>query len=746
MTARALLCGIDSYPGLKGGLSAAELPGGVDAALALYDYLVAQRGVLPADIRLHLAPIGATAAARHPAALGASFAELQASLRALRQGGLGTTEQLFVFFSGHGFRFGSDFGDEPEDVLVCGDFISVEETGHLCVRLSNLQRVLAGLGPGEQYFFIDCCRNRASREALGVGTLGINMNPSQRGGPSQFTLTSTGPDRSAVASAAFINALLDGLAGAGQAKEWYPDDASGRERLEVRFEALYRYVQGRLTSEQHQVPERRAHGGGLGVLKVIDPPPRLFCTIHVAGVAPADSLSAVAWRQSLRAEPIALPGGQGRYELLPGRYTMQVAGEGYVVTPPSQWLPLYEPREVAFTAVAGATPPTGPLESFPDLPTPNSHLPVTVSFSFPGHGQHLHIEDLAGRKITERSGAPERLLPGDYQAVITEAGKRTRIPFAIAVDARRSAPVTVPLRLPEPADATQRALLAAAGTSDGWGAPSEALGPLADRSLSLWLSLLAMMTVTRYQGHLATRVGLPALVRGAGEATLLVLCAAEQAPAARVLATAGDVLLLLEKHTAVPGLWFGALGLRPGAHVLELQLGEAVLLLPLHLQPGRVSTVVRVQRPELPATLNHYLLPDGPERPELAGVHPLVAMKRLEAAQHAYESGLPLPDESGDGDLRDVDPLTECQRAYSLMRGGQALEAQAAVQRLLGRYPDLPDLPALARLTDLPPPPPAPGAPLLSEGLLTLAPTGHLAGYPDPALLDLCSPFTCWRR
>ena len=69
------------------------------------------------------------------------------------------TEELFVFFSGHGYCFQESLEKRAIDVLVAGDFVSAAASGTKCLKLQEVQEKLYGiLGGQHHYYFIDACR------------------------------------------------------------------------------------------------------------------------------------------------------------------------------------------------------------------------------------------------------------------------------------------------------------------------------------------------------------------------------------------------------------------------------------------------------------------------------------------------------------------------------------------------------------------------------------------------------------
>ena len=242
MPRRGLIIAIEHYANLEEGL-AGNLDGTHQSALDFRRWLIEEHGVAPGDIVF---------CAEDPAlperTAGATKPELEDELDRLRAAGFNQTEQLYCYIAGHGFTYEDGDNQRIADVLLLQDYRRRTVSGNACVRLDELRTWLMGaLGPGDHYYFVDCCRNRVGTAEISVGQLGLSRVTGSSGAPKTYTLYSTIDGSVAAVESGFSRELIDGLNGTGRAKEWREDDAA----MQVRFDPLSDYV-------------RRHLGGGAG--------------------------------------------------------------------------------------------------------------------------------------------------------------------------------------------------------------------------------------------------------------------------------------------------------------------------------------------------------------------------------------------------------------------------------------------------------------------------------------------------
>jgi hypothetical protein len=775
VTSRAVVIGIESYAQCKAGLTGNLLPGVTTDALHFYDWLIRDARLKPEGIFLHLQPASGTPAQAHPRAVDASYDAICDSLYTLRERYVSQTERLYVFFSGHGFQFGSDIACRPEDVLVGADFVDLRRSGNRTLRVGELLAVLAGLGPGEQYYFLDACRNLISPAALSVGNLGINLPPSPLGPPSQFVLFSTGQGMTAAAPTPFVATLVDGLRGAGQAKQWGFDDsdAGGGERLLVSFQSLFGHVSGVLGARSGQPPSRQIYGDAPGELVVLYPPgpePITECVVHVSGIAPQDVVIATAQLGPMVAATVNLTGGSG---VLPLRsalpYMVSInGGAKYTITPARRAAPLFQPLTLDFSAAPRAIsfnedPDAEPGAAAVAEWAAGAAREVPVRVRVPAVNALTAVElrgrvrDAAGRlRQIEHHLLPASqlaaepgvwlvpLLPGAYEAVLYEAGKVIDTQPLVVEPESPGVPVAaVELAPPPIADPLQQALRVTILLHDSrlarW------LRQSADNSLAVTLALVAAdlawpTDLVEKRAWIESALALPA----AGQPGLLLLVAGPRGEAPTV---SGLDAPPLREHPDLSGLYTGFAPLPPADYTGTLRIGGEAHLASWPVLPGRLTAVVVVARPELPPSYNLYLLParhaeSALSDADLRGLEPYATARLLESAASALGRRAPLPA----GAAESADPLLALMQAYTLLRTGQNAAAQALLAELAVRCPGLPDVAMLQRLSQRQGAPDGAAAgaptalPLFREGAAALS-AAERAAWGDSAAVSYSGPF-----
>ena len=326
MAKRALIIAIENYPQVEGG-PAKTLPGTLDAAKAFEQWLQA-KWKADRDEEQRAATTG-TAVAMTPqppetvvwfcsepkadlgrgpemTECGASLNEITSCLRKLRTVGANSTEELFVFFSGHGLTFNAGATGRT-DYLLTSDFQSTD-TPHCCLNFDGLVVWLRDhLGPGVHYYFVDACRNVVTPADMVPGPFPLGIDPQSAGEPSTFVLQSTFQGATASASTAFPEALLDGLRGAGRSKR-YRDDLDNA--MVVHYGSLREYIAESMRGQRAMSKTTGDTSEADAVLATIRPIPRVTCTVRVDQAAPGDTgvvLLRRGPRGAFEQRPLALP-------------------------------------------------------------------------------------------------------------------------------------------------------------------------------------------------------------------------------------------------------------------------------------------------------------------------------------------------------------------------------------------------------------------------------------------------------
>ncbi|MGB8246167.1 MAG: hypothetical protein WCF76_20080, partial [Pseudolabrys sp.] len=115
MAVRALIIAVEHYPRVVGGGIAKTLPGTLQAGLRFKDWLLKKwkqekRNGADSQLIFCSEPV-------QPGDSGASSSEIRMALLSLKERGQSATEELYVFFSGHGFSFFDKPGSRA-DILI----------------------------------------------------------------------------------------------------------------------------------------------------------------------------------------------------------------------------------------------------------------------------------------------------------------------------------------------------------------------------------------------------------------------------------------------------------------------------------------------------------------------------------------------------------------------------------------------------------------------------------------------------
>ena len=418
MSSRGLIIAIEQYT--QSQELAHQITGAAKAGRDFFDWLRTNKNVAPKDV---YACVDADGYPYPPEVrrFSTTRESIVDALAAIVNDGQDQTEELFVFYSGHGFSFKDSTDQRALDVLVASDFVSVSESGTKCIRLPDMQaKLFSILGGKSHYYFLDACRTQLNSDDVEPIPLGRKLGRvAQRGTPSTYTLFSTASGRAADIESEFTPALLDGLKGKGQAKDYTPDG-----RLFVQFPRLKSYVQSRLKSQQ--VDEKK-DGNGEGRILEIVPIPQYHCKVTVQGGTPQDQYIA-------RLAPIQTP-----------QFATQVSFTGNVADIP------YPPGNLQLEILQESQklrrvlpPRAAPLDFFDDctaefvIPLPSifesvdmgeevgTHQSANVRFDAP-FGTTVDATHLTtGRSVTIQAGSTEALAPGEYQFDVLERGATIR--------------------------------------------------------------------------------------------------------------------------------------------------------------------------------------------------------------------------------------------------------------------------------------------------------------------------------
>ncbi len=730
MASRALCIAIEEYPHADSGMLNKTLPGIIQEGLAFKKWLETkwrEEGKQPGDTQLVFCS--------HPPQPGHRGADFQDILDALEEIKLAaqrvSTDEFYLYFSGHGFRWEENMG-RYEDVLVMADF---RKAGHLCLRLDHLIHWLRKhLGPGKHFHFIDACRNLLTRGEIQVGDV-LPWQPNLNGEATTYLLQSTAPLATAAVDGGFTHLLLRGLSGHGRAKVWQEKLTEG---MVVRYDTLRTFLKSQLQQSQpisHRVEGE--DGESDAVFAKLNPPPESLLTVRL------DPPPQVPWSVSITRNRTLTQSTQQILHTL----TLPLPSDSYRVdlrdadaTPKgSQDVDAYEDsHEVFFSSLSGG----GGLESMP-LPMPERPK-LLLSANIP-QGAHLEVRGIDDPNISETTLAGELELPqGRYQATLRSADGTILRQDTLEEACEAWTPGA------EKFGVLQEQLTTHFPGSDISPELSESLGgPMDDPDAHLWLTLVGGGRILGSNG----------LYQKIGKLPLLTFH--------DVKPDASGIYLLvgvLDEKTAVEGKWskmdsdwrmantppqlpnlrelFWEADSGPTTLAFRLS-GQAAFELATYCLPNRITLIVLTLADDGNHVLTQYLLPLG--HLSQAGQMHLGALKQLGQMARAFQGRKRLEREFPNtglsawltGNLND--PIATAMLAYESLRRGDTQPVAAAVQSLRTHFPGFPDTEALASLISAPTTlaPTNSAIPLFSDGWQALRPP--LSGLPD-----LRSTFTLW--
>jgi hypothetical protein len=353
-------------------------------------------------------------------------------------------ERLYFYFAGHGIT--ARVANRDESALVTPGFDALHTDHSLAVR--SIAEYFETTSFADQFLFIDACRNVpwADRE-FEIGRWPVPRRRDPGAQPvQQFILYATSPGRTAAelgwpgeARGAFTGTLLEGLAGAEDAKAWSWE----RNCYEVRWERLASFVNRKLRQRADRPPEVPARDwpvqipqdtGARGVAdRDRDVPvvsftsgrfPSLELTIHLTADAKYDEaevsvLDAVG-EPVVRA--LGVTGTSQTFQLAPKTYAVRATTTAPEALVGSLKAPidLYWDRTEEIGLRQRAAPPGSPVVAERLGPEDiamagREQPPGTIAISSPDPLAVAEIRDEAGRVVAvRRAGEDLEAKPGFY--------------------------------------------------------------------------------------------------------------------------------------------------------------------------------------------------------------------------------------------------------------------------------------------------------------------------------------------
>lgn len=736
MAARALIIGIENYPGAVG--IASELPGTLESAIAFRDWLRGKwkrEGVTDVQIVFCSEP-------RVRGGRGATARDIRKALQFLHAEGQNATDELFVYFSGHGFTYNTP--EDRSDILVAGDYEDAALSSDSCLPLDQLVYWLRrALGPGRHYYFIDACRNALDGATILRGRI-LPPTSQTSGEASTFILQSVQPGEVAEADGDFAKHLLGGLSGTGIAKAW--DDRFSNAMV-VRFDSLRDHLNAVVKRRPVYGRIEGIEGERAAILATLRPVPTVKCLVQVEGLAEGarGRLSAIGFRRNERSSH-DIVGPSSEIALRPDDYRVSLKVKGQHVQP------AYGVEVSAYDDVSAS------FEVSDEPLAPQKKQLFEHEFD----GESYHAPDPSISKT------PRLRIRGRKAGAIklTKKAKKTKAahPDRKWLRARRAVPVAA-----KPDVNISRRSIAAFFSEDGQGTPvfHSRVRTAGDKDLDRWLALCGAARILHSGSYGRRRLDELPLEKfdslEAGTASVYILAGFEKRTTKLSVGLSHEADVRWRQAGQprnMPGLKQSVMDATPGAWLVSFRIGNDLpYTIATCAMANRVTLITVTMGEHRIPQIGQFILPAGhllselprEMRARLAGRDQLKDVWQMSDWLRAFRNRGNTLDAMGRRELDEIlytkwlDPVTSAMACYELIRRGfiNRLSKSPVIANLRTYFSDLPDVEAIATLCGLTRDVAA-GTPLFMDGLDALSKLE--ARLPlDAGRLELRSPWTMWR-
>jgi len=726
--ARALVIACENYP--RADDVAQKLEGTLAAAKNFYDWLTGQKGV---DARNIYVCCDDPLVPGHPAdrTFPADRGSIAAAIEDLCNHGRDDTGELFVFFSGHGIGWQISPQQKGLDVILASDYRRRQSSGGSCIKVDELRSELRKwLGGEDHYYFLDACRTVMQVGEIQPVDLGLTLPLAANEEPTTYVLYATKFGEPARINSGFSAALVEGLKGAGRAKQrmagkWF-----------VRFDRLQKYVQQHVKAKTDLAKE----GTRDGLILPLADGQTTACTITVDNASAADTFALTVDVSGIQ-QTFDFNGASFQKDLMPNddgyQFSLKRNGTEFErVDPPLPTVvDLFDPTTLRFREAVhrrGAAAPAAPVQTGlnvaqidePELAVQVRNAATGALVSPPVVAVHAaqwiplapgpYIVELLERgRVARRTEIT--LAPGDRKAFTWQAAEPNRVQQSIAA--------MLPVR---------------AGLPDA----SESLGgPLVDQDTSVWLTIAGASRLIGDPDEFSKLRALPLarfddLVEG--DSVVYALAGLDTGDRVSV-AVSGDATVQWTRMDPVAGVdgvfhfkqrrppgpvlvSFAAPGMPPVTYASYALPNRAVLIVFDVDAAGRIVA----RQMLLPVySLQQFLDPIVRER---FNEERLNLVKYLTIVQELFAARQPIEPDSAEARARWeallygkwIDPLLALMAIYDAARRGRTLHNAGSLGEALRNlnlfFGELPDVGAASQLLGVAARPPA-GTPLLLESL-----------------------------
>ena len=753
MTARAIVIAIQNY---SKGKSLPNLPGTNKDAEAFIRWLVDTKRVKPADI---LCCAEKTVRAR---TTGTTSGEIIAELAKAVKNWADKTEELYFYFSGHGFSYSASAFEKSIDILVASDFADLATSGRACLKLDEIKTKLwMALGPKHHYYFIDACRNQIAADAINPSDTGLGFPGSQLGVPTVYKLFSTADGAVSKTTSGFTPLLVKGLSGGGRAK------GLRSNRMYVIFDLLGAYMKKELQAAGQDVDFSR-EGNGDGLVLELKPIPETKCEIKVAKAKPNDEFTLTIRDIKGFDKKKKFKGPSFEFSVFPDDYSFELSHSSGSVQrkpPPEDPVDLYDPCVLNFELKTSGQAGAAAL----DAPA------ITATLDLKGaRTPHTEIEVLSlrtGELERVEGDFHKEVVPGQYRVKLRERGV-TISTHEITVDAGKTKSVDLVAR---PKDKVRTAILKAVeDNADELGSLFRTAdrGPIANQDLGLWLSLLGASRILDQAGQFKLKQ-LPLQTFKdikKNETAVYVLGGFEKSAGAFAVGLSSGANVEWQRLKPVQGLekiYELRLPATAGSHLLSLSIPRRPpITFATHCLPNRATLATFAQDKEGRLTFHQFILPIrhlikylDPTVREYLQADLLDVVRTMTLAQSQFARKRPVREQLEKTDRKVwsdlvhrkwLDPLMALMAAYDVIRHGTRDEARSLLKmvnsNLKKHFAGMGDVEAIAKLLGSPwTLPTAP--PVFMDGVMAFDEIQEKQMLPlSPDKLDYYSPWTTWQR
>ncbi len=687
------------------------------------------------------------------------------------------SSEIYFYFSGHGFSYKTSPLDDPVDFLVAPDFSDPEIDVDACLGISRIiETMKKSLGPAEQYFFVDACRNEI--DSVNPAPLGIEGKyVSLLGTKTVYKLFSTAQGNVGERVSGFTNALVDGLSGKGNAKNWY------QGRLWVMFGDLCDYVNERIEQLNNQQADPEIDGIGKGLILDIQPIPNYDCNITIANATAKDSFTLkVSDGGGNKIINETFKGDSHKFSVKPNFYYISLSHPTVKVVqvkpPPSDAaLNLFDALDLHFKL--DTTPAPKAITATANIPKSILGKPVNVMFTA-FHDAQIQFENLKNGYITTAFGNFNRKVePGEYLVKLRANGvkvgsKKLNIKAGENIKLNLLDRKLNPLNRPQ-SPVREKLIETIAGENYSQSTKfKKSLGTLANLDLGLLLSLLgaARIVAAPEEYPKLSKLPLASFDKMAKDASpVYVLAGFEKSKGTFGIGTSDDATVDWQKMSKVKtlaGIYEKLVPSTPGAHLLSIKIPKyPPLTYAIFCLPNRATFVIFTQDVDGRLTIHQYILPirklyehlDSRIREQLQNKPPLEIVQQMFSAQTQFARNRPLTGEMNPlsaGDWIDLihgkwlDPVMSLIGAYEMIRRGLKKNDKELLQRMIGNlrkfFPGIPDTEAIAKIIGEPWDENLRGAPLLLDGVFAHDENQEQRILPLPHnRVDYNSAWTSWR-